>query len=450
MHIQSTIAAISTAVGEAGISVIRLSGSSAIPLFSTIWRGRDLAVQKSHTVVFGRIFSENEIIDEVLVSIFRAPDSYTGEDVLEVSCHGGFLNTRRVYEAILGCGFRPAEPGEFTHRAFLNGKMDLTQAEAVADMIHARSEIELKNASRQLEGVLGEKMRQFRRELIDFTALIELELDFSEEDVEFARRDDLISLLDRISSEVDALLESYQAGKLVRDGVRTAIAGLPNAGKSTLLNALLEKDRAIVSPIAGTTRDTIEAEWSHKGLRFILVDTAGIRETSDFIEELGVSRSREAVLSADIIVFLLDATDPEQTPESIQQRLQFPDLAGKTILTVLNKVDISSPTFSGDVVISAKQHTGLGALKDALFAAAMSNKQFDSNRFVLTSARHQRELIQLRESLTKALGFLRSGRSGELVSMDLRRALHHLGAITGQITTEDLLDSIFSRFCIGK
>jgi tRNA modification GTPase len=444
------IAAISTAIGEAGISVIRISGSGIVEKFASVWKGRSISGMASHTAGFGRIISNGEIVDEVVITLFKAPKSYTGEDVLEISCHGGFLNTRRVYETILSCGFRPAEPGEFTHRAFLNGKMDLTQAEAVADLIHARSEAALRNASRQLEGALGNRLSQFRQSLIDFTALLELELDFSEEDVEFARREQLIAMLSALFSECNKLMDSYETGRLVRDGVKTALVGLPNAGKSTLLNALLDHDRAIVSPIAGTTRDTIEAEWSHRGLRFILVDTAGIRHTEDIIESMGVERSRAAVAAADLVILVLDATDPQQTETAVLQRLELPVAPGTPLLVLNNKTDIAFDSGSGVFNISAKKRLGLEELKDAMWTAATKNVTWDPGAYVLTSSRHFRELTELSTCVKTALFQLESRTSGEFVSLNLRRALHHLSAITGNITNEDILDSVFSRFCIGK
>lgn len=444
------IAAIATSVGEAGISVIRISGADCITLFSKIWKGKDLSKQPGNTIVFGRLVHNGTMIDEVLVSVFRAPHSYTGEDVLEVSCHGGYLNTHRVLDAILSSGFRAAGPGEFTHRAFLNGKMDLTQAEAVADIIHARSEAALRNASRQLEGALGSRMKEFRQQLIDFTALIELELDFSEEDVEFARREQLIALLKNIQTETHALLESYEAGRLVRDGVHTAIVGLPNAGKSTLLNALLQQDRAIVSPIAGTTRDTIEAEWNHRGLRFILVDTAGIRHTEDHIEALGVARSKAAVTKADLMLLVLDATDPSQTKSAVLQQLGIAIPKHTVLLTVANKADVGIIQETVDTIIAAKNNVGIAELKDRMWQKAMGNRHWDPDRFVLTSARHKRELSSLLEQVNLAIRQLSTQVSGEFVASSLRNALQHLSAITGQISNEDILDSIFSRFCIGK
>lgn len=447
------IASVSTAVGQAGISVIRTSGTGCIDLVQAVWKGPDLLKKPGNSIHFGRIVDQGQIVDEVLASIFRAPKSYTGEDLVEISCHGGYLNTAKVLSILYKAGFQPAKPGEFTHRAFLNGKMDLTKAEAVADMIHARSEAELENATRQLEGELGGRLQEFRWKLIDFTALIELELDFSEEDVEFARREELISMLSDLYSHSDELLASYAAGQLLRDGVQTAIAGLPNAGKSTLLNTLLQRERAIVSPIPGTTRDTVEAEWSHRGLRFILVDTAGIRHTTDEVERIGVLRSHEALKKADVIVLLADGTDSHQNPEAVFEKTGL-KAEDPRVITVLNKQDVlQNPTGNAsgfDLTISAKTGSGIAELKDKMFETAAKNHHYEPGRFVLTNARHKHELEALQSSVNRAIRNLSSGNSGELVSLDLRQALTHMGNITGQITTEDLLDSIFSRFCIGK
>src|SRR5699024_6189518 len=301
------IAAIATPVGEGGIAVIRVSGNDAIQTVNEAFEGTALTKKDSHTVHFGNITdADGQIIDEVLVTLFRAPKSYTGEETIEISCHGGVLVTQAVLETILALGIRPAEAGEFTQRAFLNGKMELSQAEAVADLIHAKSAKALDSAHQQLEGRLGEHIRQFRQQIIDATALVELELDFIEEDVEFADRDRLGELLSELDEEINDLLATYETGRLVKHGVRTVFIGLPNAGKSTLLNTLVGRDRAIVTDIAGTTRDTIDVDWSYEGLRFILTDTAGLRDTDDAVEAEGVRRSQKAFSEADLVVYLKD------------------------------------------------------------------------------------------------------------------------------------------------
>ncbi len=307
---KETIAAIATPIGEAGIAVIRVSGKDCIWKVKQIFKGKDLTKQDSHTVHFGHLLKDGSILDEVLITIFKSPKSYTGEDSVEISSHGGVLITQAVLETVLNQGIRMALPGEFTHRAFLNGKMELSQAEAVADLIHAKSSRAIEAAQQQLEGALGKRIREFRQAIIDATAMVELELDFVEEDVEFANRDQLRLLLMDLDQQIDRLLETYEAGRLVKHGVRTVFIGVPNAGKSTLLNTLIGNERAIVSEIAGTTRDTIDADWSHEGLLFRLIDTAGIRETMDTIEAEGVRRSQKAMQQADLIVYLKDLTLP--------------------------------------------------------------------------------------------------------------------------------------------
>ncbi|MDZ7681008.1 MAG: tRNA uridine-5-carboxymethylaminomethyl(34) synthesis GTPase MnmE [Fodinibius sp.] len=301
------IAAIATPVGEGGIAVIRVSGQNAIATVNKTFKGTDLSQQDSHTVHFGNILDQrDQVVDEVLVTLFHSPKSYTGEETVEISCHGGVLVTQAVLEAILSLGVRSAEPGEFTQRAFMNGKMELSQAEAVADLIHAKSKKALDAAHQQLEGRLGEHIKQFRQQIIDATAMVELELDFVEEDVEFADKEELERLLKELDEEIDDLLATYETGRLVKHGVSTVFIGLPNAGKSTLLNTLVGKDRAIVTEIAGTTRDTIDVDWSYDGLRFKLTDTAGLRDTDDVIEAEGVKRSQEAFEKADLAVYLKD------------------------------------------------------------------------------------------------------------------------------------------------
>lgn len=447
------IAAIATPVGEGGIAVIRVSGRNAIRKISTIFRGKDLMSVPTHTVHFGHIIRQGRKIDEVVATIFRSPKSYTGEDTVEISCHGGVLVTQEVLETILSTGIRAAEPGEFTQRAFLNGKMELSQAEAVADLIHAKSRKAVEAAQQQLDGALGKHVAQFRQQIIDATALVELELDFIEEDVEFASRDQLRKLIVELMAEIVKLLSTYETGRLVKHGIRTVFVGKPNAGKSTLLNALMGKDRAIVSDIAGTTRDVIDADWSLDGLLFTLTDTAGLRETEDIIEAEGVKRSHKAMESADLIVYLKDLSEHISHAELNlvdELRSRYPS---KSILAVGNKLDQSvNPELESrfDLVISAKSGQGIDELKQRMKSAVLHNKEIDSSGLLVTSTRHRDALEKTHLHLTDAISALDSGITGDFVSIDLRAALHELGTITGSITTEDLLDSIFSRFCIGK
>jgi tRNA modification GTPase len=498
------IAAIATALGEAGISVIRVSGEGALEKVSRIFRGKDLSEQPTHTAHFGRIMDRlqsQRVIDEVVATIFRSPRSYTGEDTVEISCHGGVLVTQEVLEAILRQGVRHAEPGEFTQRAFLNGKLELSQAEAVADMIHAKSRKAVEAAGRQLEGELGRHVRAFRQQIIDATAMVELELDFIEEDVEFANKEELARLLGDVRAEIGRLLETYESGRLVRNGVQTVFVGRPNAGKSTLLNTLMGKERAIVSATAGTTRDVIDADWSYGGLTFTLTDTAGLRETADEIESEGVRRSESAVAKADLILYLKDVSEPPDEEERrllerIRERSE-----GKVLLEVGTKLDLAEPAnrekllrhaqaastrksekragrggakpggdivdpgkdvaASGvdsvapgapefDTVISARDGTGIEELKRRMRAEVLHHKEIDTGQVMITSTRHRDALEKARHHVEEALRALEGGMTGDFLAIDLRAALGELGTITGEITTEDLLDSIFSRFCIGK
>jgi tRNA modification GTPase len=455
------IAAIATPVGEGGLAVIRVSGKDAASLVNRCFQGPDLASVSSHTVHYGHIIDGEKTVDEVMATVFHSPRSYTGEDTVEVSCHGGVLVTQAVLEAILNVGARAAEPGEFTQRAFLNGKMELSQAEAVADLIHAKSSKALDAAHQQLEGKLGKHIREFRQEIIDATAMVELELDFVEEDVEFANKEQLRELLENLDAEIDELVETYDAGRLVKHGVKTAIVGWPNAGKSTLLNALVGKERSIVTEIAGTTRDTIDADWSHEGLLFKLIDTAGIRETEDVVEAEGVRRSKEAIEQADLILYLKDLTT-EWTAQEREEVGMYQKMASQTpFMLVGTKADLIHDSaqmreesqhqrMQFDLKISALEGMQLDHLKEQMKERALESAHYDPNSILVTSSRHRDALLKAQRSVKQALQALDQGLSGDFLSIDLRAALKELGAITGEITTEDILDSIFSRFCIGK
>ncbi|TVQ01457.1 MAG: tRNA uridine-5-carboxymethylaminomethyl(34) synthesis GTPase MnmE [Balneolaceae bacterium] len=465
------IAAIATPIGEGGIAVIRVSGRESIRKVSGCFRGKNLEDADTHTVHFGRIIKKDgRVVDEVLAAVFRAPKSYTGEDTVEVSCHGGVLVTQAVLETILEQGIRAAEPGEFTRRAFLNGKLELSQAEAVADLIHAKSIKAVDAANQQLEGRLGEHVKTFRQQIIDATAMVELELDFIEEDVEFANKDQLRKLLADVSDEIDSLLDTYETGRLVKDGVKTVFIGRPNAGKSTLLNTLVGTDRAIVTAIAGTTRDTIDADWSFDGLLFKLIDTAGLRETEDVIEAEGVRRSQQAFERADLVVYLKDLSLPLDAEER-KEIAGFQKRAGNTpFLLIGTKLDLDrtpesdkNREISGtqkpvhqeqrlhyDLQISARKGQNIDALKKAMKQRALENKDYDASSLLVTSSRHRDALQKARENVQRAIAALDQGITGDFLSIDLRAALKELGTITGEITNEHVLDSIFSRFCIGK
>lgn len=451
----SPIAAIATPVGEGGIAVIRVSGKGSFNKVSRCFRGTDLTKADSHTVHFGKIIKKDgRVVDEVLATVFRSPKSYTGEDTVEISCHGGVLVTQAVLETILGQGVRPAEPGEFTQRAFLNGKLSLEQAEAVADLIHAKSIKAVDAAHQQLEGRLGSHVKTFRQQIIDATAMVELELDFIEEDVEFANKGELRKLLSEVEQEIDKLLETYETGRLVKDGVKTVFIGRPNAGKSTLLNTLIGTERAIVTEIAGTTRDTIDADWSYDGLLFKLIDTAGLRETADRIEAEGVKRSQKAFEQADLVVYLKDLSLPLDKEERAEIA-GFQKRAGEVpFLLIGTKLDLEGRAGEGriqyDLKISALDHTNIGELKKQMKQRALENKDYDTSSLLVTSSRHRDALHKARGNVQRAIRALDSGMTGDFLAIDLRAALKDLGAITGEITNEDLLDSIFSRFCIGK
>lgn len=448
------IGAIATPIGEGGIAVIRISGKDAIEKVNTIFLGKDLSMVQPYTVHFGKIINQEDIlVDEVLATVFKSPKSYTGEDTIEISCHGGVLVTQKVLETILSTGVRAAEAGEFTHRAFLNGKMDLDQAEAVADIIHAKSAKAIDAAHQQLEGRLGEHIKQFRQEIIDATAMIELELDFIEEDVEFANKEELMKLLIDLTSEIEQLLHTYETGRLVKDGVKTVLIGRPNAGKSTLLNTLVGIDRAIVTNIAGTTRDTIDVDWNYEGLLFKLIDTAGLRETKDIVEAEGVKRSQQAFENADLVVYLKDLSYPFLEDEK-KEIVNYQREADETpFILVGTKADVELNTewrTEFDIKISAKKGDQIHTLKSLLKKRALDNKHYDASSLLVTSTRHRDALIKANKQINAAIYGLKRGMTGDFISIDLRAALNELGTITGEITNEHILDSIFSRFCIGK
>ena len=457
-HRPDTIAAIATARGRAALAIIRLSGPDALPIADRCFEGATrLSDAPTHTVHFGRIKGdEGRRLDEVVATIFRAPAGPTGEDVVEISCHGGDVAPQLVLNALIAAGARPAEPGEFTQRAFLNGKMDLAQAEAVADLIHARTSLAHRVAMHHLSGDYSARLSEARTQLLDLCALVELELDFSEEDVAFADRERLETLIRELSELLDTLLGSYQLGALVRDGVRVVIAGRPNAGKSTLLNALVGSERAIVSPIPGTTRDTIEAEVELGGLAFRFVDTAGLREASDVIEAEGVRRADAEGESADVLLYVFDASlglDDAEAEWLTRFVSQNPD---RPLILIANKVDLLDDQNLPENVLplsasAAREHPEtLDTLKDLLVEAVGVDQSAMEDAPVVVSARHRMHLGNARQALQRASAGLQSGLTGDLLSLDLRAALDEIGAVTGEMTSDDVLGAIFSRFCIGK
>ncbi len=450
-----TIVALATAPGIGAIGVIRLSGNEAIQIADTCFFGKKLENQKSHTIHFGTIRdSKGNVIDEVLVSLFKAPKSYTKENVVEVSCHGSPYVLQRIIELFIENGARMAKPGEFTLRAFLNGQMDLSQAEAVADLIASSSETSHDLAMRQMRGGFSDRIQGLRQELIDFAALIELELDFGEEDVEFANRDDLKALIQKIQTLIRQLMDSFRLGNVLKTGVSTVIAGRPNAGKSTLLNALLNEERAIVSAIAGTTRDVIEENLNINGVQFRLVDTAGIREAQDQIESIGVEKTFEQIEQSSVLLYVFDVTT---LPISeVEEDLEKLARANLPVLVIGNKIDLlgnwamdTSKISYKTLFISAGRKENIDAVRQALYDLVIQG-EIKTESTIVTNARHFDALQKSDESLSAVLTGMASGITSDFVAMDIRAALHHLGSITGEIHTDDLLDSIFSRFCIGK
>ena len=458
-HHTDTIVAIATPPGEGSIGIIRLSGADAITIAAKLFSGKDLGQQPTHSLHFGKIIDGATIIDEVVISLYRNPKSYTGEDVVEISCHGSGYILQHVISLCLQNGARMARPGEFTQRAFLNGKLDLTQAEAVADLIASQSGTAHKAAMHTLRGGFSADLKNMREQLITFSALIELELDFSEEDVEFADRSKFNLLIAELTYATQRLVDSFRLGNVIRNGVSVAIIGKPNAGKSTLLNTLLNEARAIVSDIAGTTRDTIEELLNINGILFRLIDTAGIREHSeDKIEIQGIARSREAMNKADIIVYLFDAVENRDLNEELRTQITALKQSGTKYLLVGNKVDalgtVNTQTayrelYEDILFISAKNKENIQTLKDALYGL-IADGAVNQEDTIITNARHYGALKEVLRSLRDIKAGLDNHIPGDLIALDIRHCLHYLGEITGQVTTEDKLDYIFSKFCIGK
>ncbi len=447
--INETIAAIATPPGEGAIGIIRLSGVKAITIADEIFVGKKLVNQPSHTIHFGKIVDGEEIVDEVVASLYKGPKSYTGEDVVEISCHGSQYVLERVLGLCLSHGAHIAKAGEFTQRAFLNNKMDLTQAEAVADLIASHSGAAHKAAIHNLRGGFSNDLTELREQLIQFSALLELELDFSEEDVEFADRTKFYELINLLTSTTEQLINSFSLGNVIKKGVSVAIIGKPNAGKSTLLNALLNEERAIVSDIAGTTRDSIEETLNINGVLFRLIDTAGIREhTSDIVETMGVQRSKDIMQRADIVVYLFDVN--EETPEMLAEQKAVFEKEGLKYILAANKTDIANKELGEEVLnISAKQKQHIDDLRNALYNKVVDGA-VSTEGTIVTNARHHTSLNEVLQSLQDIKSGLDNNISGDLIALDVRRCLHYLGEITGQVTTEDKLDYIFSKFCIGK
>ncbi len=447
-----TITAIATPPGVGAIGVLRLSGDQSFEIVQKLFPGKNLKEQKANTLHIGFLKEGENVLDEVVLSIFKKPSSYTGEDVIEISCHGSPYVQQQVLDALIRNGARLARAGEFTQRAFLNRKLDLTQAEAVGDLIASNTSASQNAALKNMRGGFSQVLKVLREELIKFSSLIELELDFSEEDVEFADRHQFSLLIERIVKTVNQLLESFKMGNVIKNGVSVAIVGKPNAGKSTLLNTFLHENRAIVSEIAGTTRDTIEETINIKGILFRLIDTAGIREHSqDIIENMGVVKSKEKIREADIVMYLFDIN--EMTSEELQETVDELRKQNENIIIVANKADLLNKDvdkqLTSEIFISAQQQTGIEELKNILFTMA-GGENINKENVVVTNVRHYAALSQISESLQEIKVGIENHISGDLLSIDINRCLHFLSEITGEITNEDRLDYIFSKFCIGK
>jgi len=463
-----TIIALATASGNGAIAILRISGNSAISLvdtnFKSVTSGKSIKRQNSHTVHLGHIVDGTRIIDEVLVTIFKNPNSYTGEDVVEISCHGSAYIQQEILQLFLRKGCRMANPGEFTLRSFLNGKMDLSQAEAVADLIASDNEASHQVAMQQMRGGFSSEISNLRQELLNFASLIELELDFSEEDVEFADRSQFKQLIEKITKVLKSLIDSFAIGNVIKNGIPVAIVGEPNVGKSTLLNALLKEERAIVSEIAGTTRDTIEDEIAIGGIGFRFIDTAGIRETADVVESIGIKKTFEKIEQAQVVVYLFEASKYQVQGDRFRMELErvrnkYPQ---KPILVIANKVDLLDSEELQDldaftstlkevevITLSAKTGQGVEKLTDNLLNL-INTGQLRNSETIVTNSRHYDALVKAFEEIQKVKYGLETDLSGDLLAIDIRQALYHFGEITGEISNDDLLGNIFANFCIGK
>lgn len=466
---QDTIVALATPSGAGAIAVIRLSGKEAISIAAEVFQsvsGKDISKQRTHTIHLGHIVSEGKIYDQVLLSIFKGPNSYTGEHVVEISCHGSTFIQQQIIQLLLRKGAKMAQAGEFTLRAFLNGKLDLSQAEAVADLIASDNEASHQIAMQQMRGGFSNEIAKLREELLNFASLIELELDFAEEDVEFADRSAFHELLNRIEFVLKRLIDSFAVGNVIKNGIPVAIVGEPNVGKSTLLNALLNEERAIVSDIAGTTRDTIEDELVINGIGFRFIDTAGIRETKDVVESIGIQKTFEKMEQAQVVLFLVDSS--QFIADSIENlKIEIEKVKNKyptkAIVAIINKVDLLSEedvkgiqeqlsSFDvqlSTIFISAKQKVGIDELKNTLLSF-VNTGALRNNETIVTNTRHYDSLLKALEEIQKVKWGLESHLSSDLIAIDIRSALHFFGEITGEVTNDELLGNIFANFCIGK
>lgn len=458
INLNDTICAISTPIGEGGISVIRISGNKSFNIAEAVFSKSkeksllfNISETTSHTIHFGYVFDKDMLVDEVLLSIFKSPNTFTGEDVIEISTHGGVFVTRKVLEIFINHGARHAEPGEFSKRAFLNGKIDLSQAEAIADLIKAKTDEAHKSSLEQLEGSLSEFVKQIREELISITAMVELELDFAEEELEFAHKEDIKNKSLGIIKELNEIVNSYIKGKVIRDGINVVIAGKPNSGKSSLFNSLLKNERAIVSEISGTTRDYLEENLIIEGVLFNLTDTAGLRSTADIIENEGIKRSFNKIREADLVVYLVDSScsksEIENSVEFFNQQIK-----SDNKLLVFTKKDLAIKRLPESVTaISINDNDSISNLKSEMVRKAREKEStLKTGKIMITNIRHKICIEKTIESLKNVIQSIEKNMSGEFLSIDLRNALNHLGEITGSVTNDDILAYVFSRFCIGK
>lgn len=471
MIYNDTIVALATPSGSGAVAIIRMSGKNAISIASNVFQsvsGKDLLKQKTHTIHLGTIVEPStssgqveKVLDQVLVSIFKNPNSYTGEDVIEISCHGSVFIQQQIIQLLLRKGCRMAQAGEFTLRAFLNGKLDLSQAEAVADLISSDNEASHQIAMQQMRGGFSNEIAKLREELLNFASLIELELDFAEEDVEFADRTQFHELLNRIEFVLKRLIDSFAVGNVIKNGIPVAIVGEPNVGKSTLLNALLNEERAIVSDIAGTTRDTIEDELVIDGIGFRFIDTAGIRETADVVESIGIKKTFEKIEQAQVVLFILDGSWMMEAGSLEAVKTEFEKIKNKfplkPIVVIANKADLLSEdqknniqdTIDNILFLSAKQQVGIDELKKQLLSF-VNTGALRNNETIITNTRHYDSLHKALEEIQKVKFGLSSGISSDLMAIDIRSALYFFGEITGEVTNDELLGNIFANFCIGK
>ena len=444
---EDTICSITTGGGMSAIAIIRISGSKAIEITNSVFN-KEIAESKTHTLHFGDFIDDKEVVDEVLVSIFRGSKSFTGEESIEISCHGSIYIQNKIIQILIKNGCRLATAGEFSMRAFKNGKLDLTQAESVADLIESESEAAHKTALNQLKGGVSGKLKELRSQLIDFASLIELELDFSEEDVEFADREKFNDLLKNIKSELEKLIQSFKLGNSIKNGIPVTILGAPNVGKSTLLNCLLNEDKAIVSDIAGTTRDAIEDTLIIEGYNFRFIDTAGIRKTTDTIENLGIEKTLEKANKSEIILFTIDAS--QELESQIMELNKVRKDNREKILVIVNKIDVSDIDLKEDyIAISAKNGEGISALQNKLLNF-INTEKISENDSIVSNLRHYEQLQLTLHEINSIINGMQNNISGDLLSINIRQALFHLGSITGEVTTDDLLGNIFGKFCIGK